>query len=75
MLGGQNKLESRIADIKDWLGRSSSGQLEFLLCYVYYRTGRLGQAKQSIDAAYTKMPQSPAVEAVKRAIDDAIAGQ
>jgi tetratricopeptide (TPR) repeat protein len=75
MLGGENKLESRIADIKDWLGRSSSGQLEFLLGYVYYRTGRLGQAKQAIDSAYTKMPQSPAVEAVKRAIDDAIAGQ
>jgi tetratricopeptide (TPR) repeat protein len=75
MLGGQNKLESRIAEIKEWLGRSDSAQLEFLLGYVCYRTGRLGQAKQSIDAAYTKMPQSPAVEAVKRAIDDAIAGQ
>jgi tetratricopeptide (TPR) repeat protein len=75
MLGGENKLESRIADIKDWLGRSSSGQLEFLLGYVYYRTGRLGQAKQAIDSAYTKMPQSSAVIAVKKAIDDAIAGQ
>ena len=75
MLGGENKLESRIADIKDWLGRSSSGQLEFLLGYVYYRTGRLGQAKQAIDSAYTKMPQSSAVVAVKKAIDDAIAGQ
>ncbi len=75
MLGGQNKLKGRIADIKEWLERSGSGRLEFLLGYVYYRMGRLGPAKQAIDAAYTKMPQSPAVDTVKKAIDDAIAGQ
>jgi len=75
MLGGKNKLDGRIADIKEWLGRSGSGRLEFLLGYVYYRMGRLGPAKQAIDSAYTKMPQSPAVVAVKKAIDDAIAGQ
>ena len=75
MLGGRDKLEGRIADIKEWLGRSGSTKLEFLLGYVYYRTGRLGPAKQAIEAAYTKMPQSPAVAAVKKAIDDAIAGQ
>ncbi len=75
MLGGENKLESRIAEIKEWLGRSGSTKLEFLLGYAYYRMGRLGPAKQAIDTAYTKMPQSPAVVAVKKAIDDAIAGQ
>ena len=75
MLGGENKLESRIADIKEWLGKSDSAQLEFLLGYVCYRMGRLGQAKQAIDSAYTKMPQSSAVVAVKKAIDDATAGQ
>ena len=75
MLGGENKLESRIADIKEWLGKSDSAQLEFLLGYVCYRMGRLSQAKQAIDSAYTKMPQSSAVVAVKKAIDDATAGQ
>jgi len=75
MLGGQNKLESRIADIKEWMEWSGSGKLEFLLGYVYYRMGRLSQAKQAIEAASEKMPKSPAVVAVKRAIDDAIAGQ
>ncbi len=75
MLGGQNKLESRIADIKDWLGRSDSAQLEFLLGYVCYRMGRLGQAKQAIEGACEKMPESSAVNAVKKAIDDATAGQ
>jgi len=75
MLGGENELEDRIADIKEWLGRSGSIKLEFLLGYVYYRMGRLGQAKQTIDAACEKMPGSLALDAVKRAIDDAIAGQ
>jgi tetratricopeptide (TPR) repeat protein len=75
ILGGQNKLESRIAEIKEWLGGSGSTKLEFLLGYVYYRMGRLGQAKQAIESAYTKTPQSTAVVAVKKAIDDAIAGQ
>lgn len=75
MLGGENKLESRIADIKEWLGRSGSGRLEFLLGYVCYRMDRLSQAKKAIEAACEKMPQSPAVDAVKKAIDDAIAGQ
>jgi len=75
MLGGENKLENRIAEIKEWMGKSGSTKLEFLLGYVYYRMGKLGPAKQAIDAAYTEMPQSPAVVAVKKAIDDAIAGQ
>ena len=75
MLGGQNKLDGRIADIKEWLGRSGSGKLQFLLGYVYYRTGRLEQAKQSINAASEKMPKSPAVDAIKKAIDDVTAGQ
>jgi tetratricopeptide (TPR) repeat protein len=74
MLGGENKLESRIADIKEWQGRSGSGKLEFLLGYVYYRIGRLGPAQQAIDAAYAKIP-SAAVATVKKAVDDAIAGR
>jgi len=74
MLGGENKLESRIADIKEWLGRSGSGRLQFLLGYVYYRMGRLGPAKQAINAASEKMPKSTAIDILKKAIDDKITG-
>ncbi|MCP4609488.1 MAG: hypothetical protein GY845_12310 [Planctomycetes bacterium] len=72
VLGGQHIIDSRIADIREWLGRSGSGQLDFLLGYTYYRIGRLGPAQQAIDAAYVKMPQSAAVITVKKAVDDAI---
>ena len=75
VLGGQHILESRIADIREWLLRSGSGKLDFLLGYVYYRMGRLGPAQQAIDAAYSKLPQSAAVVAVKKAVDDTIAGK
>jgi len=72
MLGDGNKLAGRIADIEQWLARSGSSRLQFLLGYVYYRTGRLLPAKQAIDAAYKKTPQSPAVQAMKIAIDNMI---
>jgi tetratricopeptide (TPR) repeat protein len=74
-LGGQHILDSRVADIREWLLRSGSGKLDFLLSYVYYRMGRLGPAQQAIGAAYAKMSQSVAVVTVKKAVDNAIAGK
>ena len=75
MLGGQNVLDKRIADIKEWQLRSGSGNLDFLLGYVYYRMGRLAPAQKAINSAYTKLPQSKAVAIVKKAVNDALAGQ
>jgi len=75
MLGGMGKLQSSIAEVKKWLERSGAGELQFLLAYVYYRMGKLQEAKEAIDMAYEKMRQSPAVDTVEKAVDDAIAGQ
>jgi len=69
-LGDGNKLAGRIADIEQWLARSGSSKLQFLLGYVYYRTGQLLRAKQAIDAAYEKTPESPAVQVMKITIDN-----
>ena len=74
-LGGQHIIDSRIADIKEWLLQSGSGQLNFLLGYVYYRMGRLGPAQKAINAAHTKQPHSKAIAIVKKAVDDALAGK
>ena len=74
-LGGQHVLDSRIADIREWLLRSGSVKLDFLLGYIYYRMGRLGPSQQAIDAAYVKMPHSAAIIAVKKAVDDALEKQ
>ena len=69
MVGDRDKLESRIVDVEQLLEASESGELEFLLGYVYYQMGRLERAKAAIEAAYEKMPEVPAVIALKQAID------
>jgi tetratricopeptide (TPR) repeat protein len=71
LVGGQEKVAQRLADVEQWYARSGSGQLQLLLSYVYYRTGNLTQARRAVDAAYEKMPELPAVRAVKTAIDGA----
>ena len=71
MAGDKDKVESRVADIKLWLEKSGSPDLQFLLAYVYYHMGRFIGAKEAIDAAYEKLPGSPAVIALKKAINDA----
>ena len=68
MIGDKDKLENRIADIKEWLKRSDAPELNFLLGYVYYQMGRLRWAKVAIDTAYEKMPEVPAIIALKKAI-------
>ena len=72
MVGDRDKLETRVADVEEWLGRSGAPELQFLLAYVYYQMDRLPQAKEAIDAVYEKMPEAPAVLALKKAIEDSI---
>ena len=74
MVGDRDKLESRTADIEEWIERSGSADLQFLLGYVYYQMGRVEDAKKAIDAAYEKLSDSPAVNTLKKAIDSAAAG-
>jgi len=69
LLGDRSRLAGRIADVEQWLARSGSGRLQLLLGYVYFQMGRIGEAKQAIEAARAKMPQSLAVAAIKAAID------
>ena len=71
LVGGQEKVTQRLADVEQWYARSGSGQLQLLLSYVYYRTGNLTQARRAVDAAYEKMPELPAVRAMKTTIDGA----
>jgi TolA-binding protein len=52
--------------------RSGAAELQFLLGYVYYQTGRLQDAQKTINSAYEKDPTSPAVGTMKKAIDDAL---
>jgi len=72
MVGDRDKLESRVVDVEQWHKYSGAVELQLLLGYVYYQMDRLDRAKEAIDAAYQKVPESPAVIALKKAIDDAL---
>jgi len=71
LLGGPDKVEKRITEVEYWLKHNQTGDLDFLLAYVYYRIDRLDKAKAAIDAAAEKMSArggSPAVDALREAI-------
>jgi len=72
MIGDKDKLESRIAEVRQWLKKSDAAELHFLLGYIYYQMGRFRWAKGAIDAAYEKMPQVPSIIVLKKAIYNAM---
>lgn len=72
MVGDRDKLESRVVDVEQWHKYSGAAELQFLLGYIYYQMDRLDKAKEAIDVAYQKMPESPAIIALKKAIDDVV---
>jgi len=71
MIGDKDTLESRIADIALWQKKSGSGELQFLLGYLYYQTDNLVKAKEAIDAAAEKIPGSAAITALEKVINAA----
>jgi len=71
MVGDKDKLEGRLANVEEWLDESNAAELQFLLGYVYYQMGRQEEAEKMIYAAFERMPESPAVVALKKAITGA----
>ncbi len=69
MVGSKDALENRIAEIEKWQQRSNSGQLSFLLGYVYHQMNRIDKAEEYILTAHEIMPDSVAVSALKKAIE------
>jgi tetratricopeptide (TPR) repeat protein len=75
LMGGPEKLESRIADLSKWLQKSDAPGLGFLLGYVYYHTGRLSEANQVMQVVMQEMPHSKAAMALKTTIDFKLSNQ
>jgi len=72
LTGDRDILETRAADVGEWLKKGDVVELQFLLAYVYYRLGRLEEARTAINAAYEKMPDAPAVIALQKAIESGL---
>lgn len=75
LLGGPDKLNAKIADLNKWLQKSDAPGLGFLLGYVYYRTGRLYEAKQVMDVVTQEMPYSKAATTLKMAIESRLSAR
>lgn len=69
MLGGKEKLDSRISDLAKSAKTGNAGELYFLLAFIQYKAGQLEQAKASIDKAENKMPNEQIVKALKTIIN------
>ncbi|MCD4831170.1 MAG: hypothetical protein K8R02_05095 [Anaerohalosphaeraceae bacterium] len=68
MLPDRDKLESRVADVKEWIEKTESGELSFLLAYIYHQFGQNDFAVAAADFAGEKLPNSFAVKALCEAI-------
>jgi tetratricopeptide (TPR) repeat protein len=82
VLQDRDKLEDRILDAERSLQscqevgyKANASQLQFLLGYVYLQAGRLDQAYRAIEDARESLGGTPAVAAVKKAIDEALSKQ
>jgi hypothetical protein len=71
-MGGQDKLNNRIADAQECLQLSGAAELNFLLSYIYLQLNKLDEAKKAIDETCKQLSDVPAVQTLKRAIDKAL---
>jgi tetratricopeptide (TPR) repeat protein len=75
MIGGRDVLEARAAEVEKLLEKNDSGELWFVLSYVYSQMARPLRAKETIDRAYEKMPDADAVKILREAIYEKAAGE
>jgi tetratricopeptide (TPR) repeat protein len=76
MLGDRDKLDARIADLREWFKMSGQApELAFLLAYIYYQLDLAGPATEHIDIAYKGMAEEPVVLMLKKAIEQLAAQQ
>jgi len=75
VIGNKDVIETRASDILKWMKITNSPELGFLLGYIYYRLDRPDFSKAMIDVAAEKMPDSPTVETLKKAIYDRAANK
>ena len=69
MIPDKDRLESRIADVKQWIQRTDSPELSFLLAYIYYQLDKTALATEAIDLAAGKIPDSVSVTTLRQAIE------
>jgi len=70
LIGDRDVIESRAADVEEFIKEFNNVELKYLLSYVYYQIGRLDRAKELIDDAYKTNPDMQMVQVIRSAIDE-----
>lgn len=68
IMGDRDTYENRIVEVSEWQQRSNSGELAFLMAYVFYQDGKSERAAASMKTALETMPDSQAVTVLKNII-------
>lgn len=68
VVADRDTLDNRLLEIAAWQQRSGSGELAFLMAYIYHQDGRADKAQVFIQTAHTLMPDSAAVDILMRAM-------
>lgn len=69
LLFNRDVIDDRLIEMDEWLQKSGSGELSFLMAYVHYNLGNTPRASQYIDEAAAAMAKSQAVKSLKKTID------
>jgi len=68
MIPDRDRIESRVADIKEWIEKTESPELSMLLAYIYHQLGMDEFAIEAIDYASEKVPGSAVIGVLKAVI-------
>ena len=69
LLVDRDMIENRILEIIPWQKKTSSGELAFLLAYIFYQNNNIVGAQRALDLAAEQMPENPALLSLKQVID------
>lgn len=70
LVGGRDLYETRIAELVNWQMRSQSGEMVFLTSYLMFMDNKVQRASDLAEQALEKMPESTAVKALQKAIEN-----
>ncbi len=69
-LPSRDVIDDRLVEMDEWLEKSGSGELSFLMAYVHYNLENTPKAKQHIGEAAAAMAESQAVKSLKKTINN-----
>jgi hypothetical protein len=69
MLGSRDVIDDRLVEMNEWVKKSGSGELSFLMAYIYRNINNTVMARTHINMAANKIPENEAVKLLQKAID------